>query len=939
MTNAPDTTQALLLTEGSISAVQPASLSDFNNVKVIDLSHNHISELSKESFRDLPLLHTLLLDHNFLTNQALQGGALTNLTQLQVLALGNNLITVIFYNGRRMVCVSTDNPAVTTVLELTEANCVPSNQNITVQVETRGNVTPRLYARDLAITAVICFIGGVGLTLLVVLVYCQVSHRKKLKESKRQKEDEEGSTTVIRNHVSHLDVSEKMRDGFLQVSSGQPLDRKTMILDERLENSGGHFRFRANEDGSHFRCPNCSTKGQRGMEPNPLRWSNRINRENEAEEEREKRRMRQQGILSRDIPNKPLSHGSSNSYSHPRRETFNERPETLLAYKTGRDGDSYRTDVESKSSRHETLNCESCHRTYRPPEQTIKPERIHTNMRDSALFDSFPPLHRLTDNGRNVNHNQFDMMKNTELRRESRNVTFNLECLRTSEQRNIQGENKREEKARTSRDKEKGRKRRHKVKIQSGRLLKVKLNLSPLRKSKVHPKRKNEQLDKGSSKKSKEKRQDGKERDEKEGKSDSGKKTKGSSKKMKKSTKSTGLSEKEEEKEDGGEGQNTRTSKQKKTTSKTEQGGQENTEANQNAHPDNSQPAIVTGQGQNLQGGSSQYHGAGLVLGSAQLPSQLPFSLGNRTTNLSLLGSAGSQLTGSSLSLQGGNILLNTTVPGSNALFPGGPANSVAPGIAISGPSLTSGGALNSFSRQTGVGVMCPAPSRLANTVHANPMQASAIQTTPLLNSQAGGLALNLAANPALNPAPIQSLPQSQLPDSSPLVARLKHDSVQGPGLQSQEGPHQSLPESQAPQTKESLPVQAQALPGTDGLSGVASLGSVTTVENLSDNNNQTATGCVPGGSAVNTSAGGMVQTEGLALGVANGSVSGVSAPTAAQSGSSTDGAAVAAAGTTLLQQEYVSEEGGSSPRRKLRLVLPEKTSSRPPTALERKIR
>lgn len=63
------------------------------------------------------------------------------------------------YNGRRMVCVSADNPAVTTVLELTEANCVPSNQNITVQIETRGSVTPQQYARDLAITAVICFIG------------------------------------------------------------------------------------------------------------------------------------------------------------------------------------------------------------------------------------------------------------------------------------------------------------------------------------------------------------------------------------------------------------------------------------------------------------------------------------------------------------------------------------------------------------------------------------------------------------------------------------------------------------------------------------------------------------------------------------------------------------------------------------------------------------
>lgn len=62
-----------------------------------------------------------------------------------------------------MVCVSADNPAVTTVLELTEANCVPSNQNITVQIETRGSVMPRLYARDLAITAVTCFIGENGI--------------------------------------------------------------------------------------------------------------------------------------------------------------------------------------------------------------------------------------------------------------------------------------------------------------------------------------------------------------------------------------------------------------------------------------------------------------------------------------------------------------------------------------------------------------------------------------------------------------------------------------------------------------------------------------------------------------------------------------------------------------------------------------------------------
>ncbi|KAK7945447.1 hypothetical protein WMY93_001175 [Mugilogobius chulae] len=265
------------VTEGSISTVQPGALSELSNVTVISLSHNQISALDQNSFRNMPLLQTLLLDHNLLTLRALEGGALTNLTRLEVLALGNNLIDRInsnlfkdtnslrilklegnqisrldsgsfpltglrvlesldlsdnfinyldknsfrglislttldlsrnslqsapyeafsyltwlnnlnldlntwncscqlleladflsafiqepdktLYNGRRLVCVSADNPAVTTVLELTEANCVPSNQNITVRVDTRGSITPQLYIRDLAITGAVCFTG------------------------------------------------------------------------------------------------------------------------------------------------------------------------------------------------------------------------------------------------------------------------------------------------------------------------------------------------------------------------------------------------------------------------------------------------------------------------------------------------------------------------------------------------------------------------------------------------------------------------------------------------------------------------------------------------------------------------------------------------------------------------------------------------------------
>ncbi|KAG8013855.1 hypothetical protein GBF38_016059, partial [Nibea albiflora] len=491
------------------------------------LSHNNISVLGEQCFKNLPVLHTLLLDHNLLTSQVLQGGALTNLTRIEVLALGHNLISMTLYNGRRMVCVSADNPAVTTVFELTEANCIPSNQNITVRIEPRSSVTPQLYARDLAITAVICFIGGVGLTLLVVLIYYQVSKKKKLKKSKRQKTEEEGSSTTQNHHVNHLNVSEKRRERSLQANSSQPWDREIMTMDPRRDGHGRQIRTRLDENSSHFVCSECSSERQRGMGPNPMRWNNRINGGMEAEEEIEKKRVRmvaeeerrrlgnQQGILTRDIPNKFLSHGNTNSFSHPRKEAFSDRPETLASYRES--GESYRTDIEGKNRGQESLHCQSCHSTYRPPEQNTRQGRNHTNMRDSPLFEGLPSQYRQIDRDGNVNHSQFDIMKNAELRRETRNVTFDLERSRTLEG-NSHGNDKREDDERTSRDKE--RLKRHKAKVQSSRLLKVKLNLNPLRKSKVHPKRKAEQghSEKKSSKKSKDKRQDGKDRGDKEGK-------------------------------------------------------------------------------------------------------------------------------------------------------------------------------------------------------------------------------------------------------------------------------------------------------------------------------------------------------------------------------------------------------------------------------------
>ncbi|TKS80376.1 hypothetical protein D9C73_013391 [Collichthys lucidus] len=610
-----------------------------------------------------------------------------------------------------------------------------------------------------------------------------------------------------------------------------------------------------------------------------MRWNNRMIGGMEAEEEMEKRRVRmvaeeerrrlgnQQGILTRDIPNKFLSHGNTNSFSHPRKEAFSDqiRSETLASYREN--GESYRTDIEGKNRGQESLHCSSCHSTYRPPEQNMRQGRNHTNMRDSPLFEGIPSQYRQIDRGGNVNHDQFDMMKNTELKRETRNVTFDLERSRTLEG-NSHSNDKREDDERTSRDKE--RLRRHKAKVQSSRLLKVKLNLNPLRKSKVHPKRKAEQghSEKKSPKKSRDKRQDGKDRGEKERKGKSGKK--GS--KTKGSTEDGG-------KEDGEEGE-----KNKGTSKK----GQESTEGDQgeNKLPENTTThtadplasAFAIGQGQNFLGGHFQYQGAGLAMGSAQHPFSLSATGRNQTSNLSLLGSAGSQLTGSSLSLPGGNFMLNTMAPGSNARFPSYPANSVAPNMAISGPSMAPSGVPDSFMKQGGT-----------------------------------------------------QLP----PDSS--IAKLKSDPAQGLGLQTGKGVQQLPPES--PQTKESHTLPTQAPPSADGST---TLQASSIVEKLSNSTSQTEAGRVPAGPTVNTST--AVLTEGLAAGVsgdsmqaADGSVLGVSAPSmSTQSVSSMDDAGPTAA---LLQQEYLSEEGGSSPRRKLRLVLPEKTSNRLPTALERKIR
>uniref|UniRef100_A0A8C7KZP4 Uncharacterized protein n=1 Tax=Oncorhynchus kisutch TaxID=8019 RepID=A0A8C7KZP4_ONCKI len=266
-----------MLTDGTIVSVDRHFLSDMSSMTVLSLSHNAITTITHDAFQNLTVLHTLLLDHNHLSSQALGKDTFSWLPRLEILKLGNNalgdvngswfhatgalrtlqlegnrlsrldattfaladlqgletldlsdnLITYlgkdsfrgllglrsldlsrnqlrsappevfsylswmsslnlelnwwnctcelrklasfltsymeapdkVLFNGRRMVCVSADNPAVKTVLELTEANCVPTNQNITVQVEAKNVISSQRYTRDLALAAAFCFAG------------------------------------------------------------------------------------------------------------------------------------------------------------------------------------------------------------------------------------------------------------------------------------------------------------------------------------------------------------------------------------------------------------------------------------------------------------------------------------------------------------------------------------------------------------------------------------------------------------------------------------------------------------------------------------------------------------------------------------------------------------------------------------------------------------
>lgn len=247
----------------------------------------------------------------------------------------------------------------------------------------------------------------------------------------------------------------------------------------------------------------------------------------------------------------------------------------------------------------------------------------------------------------------------------------------------------------------------------------------------------------------------------------------------------------------------------------------------------------------------------------------------------------------SSLSPQGGSFLHNTVATGSSSLFAGWIANSIPPSTAISASNMAPIGAPGTFNVQED---LFPSTGFLP----ANIVQSSLVYTTPLIATHQKDFLIS-----AMKSNTIQSHPPPPPPGSSPIVEKIQSDPTPVPGPQ---------PGSEVDQ----LPHQntENLLPKQESLSRAPAMRQSVEPENRD----------------------GPDLTEGHPLRGSRGSMQ--TGPVVSASSNTMHTVLFAGkAAKVLQQQEYLSEEGSSNLKRKLRLVLPEKMSSRPLTALERKIR
>ncbi|CAL8347077.1 unnamed protein product [Merluccius merluccius] len=828
-------------------------------------------------------------------------------------------------------------------MEPYKANYFPSNRNITVKIEAGPNVTPQVYVRDLAITAVVCFTGGVGLTLMVVLIHYRVSRRRKEKTVRREREEEEEEGE--RPEKQEYSAWERQKELTFPGDSRKSWDGQADILDQTTP----EISRVVGNSGSHFRCPHCRGAGLEGRG----RRTGGVKDETLAEVQQERWRMREEegeerrsgmrphkGALN---PNMVANGGPG--YPHP-----SARPPQgiLRPYKTG--PGHYRTDgdLSGRELGPYRTNGDLSGREpgpYRTDGTGREPGHYRTDGPSTSGWE---------EEDKGEDHSSTD-------RRGRRNVTFYLE--RPLDPRK-EGSRRSGEKKRSKREKRgEGEKRegRHKTRVQSSRLLRVKLNLSPVRRNKVHPRKSSERrhLEERSSRREG-RGGEGKKDNRLDGKGNKGGGRKGKSNKTMKTIKSKKPAE-----EDNGDEERCKEGQNKKTSQ-------------QSSEPDHHVSVETTDQSEPSRAPEGLTHTNGerlnLQLGPPPFPPSVPASA-------SLLGIPNSARPGPGprLSLHANlpqtpsGIVFNSHINSSLG------ANVAYPGLHGLNQNIAAPADTQSLALQRGLRPSASAASLLASPEHghlllaspgrSHPLLGRAVSTPSIYASQSGEVASSLALNPTMNPAHIiQSLSRPQLPpeniplvprpteniplvprptENIPLVPRPTEninvvprpteninvvprptenipvdssstaDPPQGPGLQAGEEPHALAP--------------VAGLIGA-GPSGDAGGGD----EGISGANRSEGRGPVVGSqSAVVAPPGGVATIGNLCSGQTGTAEKGV---TSAPVENAEEGVATAGS-QALLQQEYLSEDGGSSPRRKLKLVLPEKASNRPPTALERKIR
>ncbi|KAA0719012.1 hypothetical protein E1301_Tti007670 [Triplophysa tibetana] len=657
--DAPDTTRALMLTDGLINSVDNIALSDLSNMSVLALSNNAISTIMENAFRNLTFLTTLSLDHNHISSQSLDNSTFSQLQRLDILQLGNNdlkyidgswfqnsralktlqlegnLLTSlnssifiqsdlrnletldlsdnlimyldqnsfrglprlrsldlsrnylqnspdafsylswlsmlnldfnrwscncelrelasflnsyiqapdkVLYNGQRMVCVNTDNPAVQNVLELTEANCVPPNQNITVKVVAKCNISPQQYVHDVAIAIVFSFLGGVCVTLgIIATVYHKLSMKSTLVQEENKTEEGEMSSPEL--------TQWKFSEGKDTLSMSHALYNRNYKSHQPQDGEDSTYRMGPEPLEDLFTCHKCTSTAlavRKQRREIVLQRTNHMEEQHERDDDwpacvashqskgNDRHSVLQQRIKDKSIqrqierqPGIPSTHnlgnqdtssqlrGGSNDISAVRIQQL-----ALNNHFSAQHRGPFRlTDQVHNNSLikrqaldvgpqpvYRTTSCLHCHQTYEYKQAgsntQIFPFQNHRHQHGEKLYDTMLYRDIL---GYNSNVGECGESQASELSfklASHRSVSFDLsgseDCVLTTPADRPKGESrrkssktsaeKRDRKSVKTKSSTHGHLKPHKSRTKAKKTLKVKLNLNPLRKNRVHPK-------------------------------------------------------------------------------------------------------------------------------------------------------------------------------------------------------------------------------------------------------------------------------------------------------------------------------------------------------------------------------------------------------------------------------------------------------------------